>query len=341
MQVHAQRMTDVISEQTRALLIASFMRGIGKATLWSIASDPLFYRIEPQHLGDVHPALADFGTKGDRFQKAKSRAESEVEKAQALGVRIIGYSDSEYPVSMRRAPSAPALFWYKGDTAALQMPNVAVIGTRQPTRAGKIMAERIASAICESGFCVASGLALGVDSIAHQAAVALRRPTVAILAGGLDSIHPKRNAALAEDIVLHGGGLLSEFAIGAPSMPTNFVVRDSTQAAIAACVVLVQSDTVGGSLHASRACVKLGRKLYVVRPIANDLASLERKVQANVELLAGRHQAMNFPADSSAHIVPLSSREDYPAFFESVRSTWASFDSRRFRREHPGSASPD
>lgn len=321
-------MTTAISKHTRTLLTASFFRGVGKATLWGIASDPLFYRVEPEQLGDVHPALSDFDLKSERYFRADLRAAAEIEKADSLGVRIIGFADPEYPNSFRRAPSAPAFFWYRGATQALTIPNVAVIGTRQPTPSGSVIANRIAAALSENGFCVASGLALGIDATAHEASVSLGKPTIAILAGGLDSINPKRNERLAERIVDMGGGLLSEFPIGVPSLPTNFVVRDSTQAAIAAAVVLVQSDKVGGSLHASRACVKLRRKLYVVKPIEQDILRGEKKIQGNIALIGGEIESMNFPDASDKYIIPLSGREDYASFFESARNTWSSFGPR-------------
>lgn len=324
-------MIEGISAPTMKLLIASFLRGVGKATLWTIASDPLFYRLADDELADVHSALKEFNVESERYRKALARAEVEVEKAISLGIRIIGFSDPEYPASLRRAPSAPAIFWYRGDVRALGVPNVAVIGTRQPTRAGEIIAARISSALGEHGFCVASGLALGVDAIAHKAAVMGRKPTVAILAGGLDSIQPKRNAPLAESIVDSGGGLFSEFPIGVPSLPTNFVIRDSTQAAISAAVVLVQSDTTGGSLHASRACVKLRRRLYVVAPIAQDMNKREPKIQANLGLLEGRLESMHFPDGAGDYIFPLAGKDDYPELFEASKDAWASFSVRRMR----------
>ena len=318
-------MTAVISKHTRTLLIASFLRGVGKATLRGIAGDALFYRIAPDRLSDLHPALSDFDLKSERFLRAEARAQLEIENIERLGIRLIGYSDPEYPQSFRRASSAPAIFWYRGNLSALSIPSVAVIGTRQPTQAGEVIARRVAGALAAQDFCVASGLALGVDAIAHEACVLLAKPTVAILAGGLDSIQPKRNEPLADQILATGGGLLSEFPLGTPSIPNNFVVRDSTQAAIAAGVVLVQSDKVGGSLHASRACIKLRRNLYVVQPIERDILRNEPKIQANLALLNGGADSMRFPEDSDQYIVPIAGKEDYPTLFASVKQAWESF----------------
>lgn len=318
-------MSELISDTTWNLLVASYLPGVGKSTLWQIASDPDFHKTSADNLGDIYPVLSEFGRKTAKLEAAMSRAKTQLDSAVAMGAVIIGYHDLHYPSAFRNAPNAPAIFWYRGNAEALTMPSAAVIGTRYPTDGGKISAQRIATALAEGGICVVSGLALGIDAIAHEACVAAASPTVAVLAGGLEKISPRTNAILAENIVLSGGGLLSEFAIGMPTLPANFVTRDATQAAMSALVVMIQSDTIGGSMHASRAAVKLKRKLVIAAPIQRDIQNNEPKIDGNLAFMKDKVRSdskMGFPPDVMSYVQILNSRNEYPDLITEIKSSW-------------------
>ena len=151
--------------------------------------------------------------------------------------------------------------------------------------------------------------------------------------GGLDNIAPKTNASLAMDICGSGGGLLSEFPIGTAPFPANFVTRDATQAALSAAVILVQSDKKGGSLHASRACVRLGRTLVVVAPSNGDVEVGEPKIAANLVLISGTPgeatRSMEFPQNAKEYIYPLSSKEQYQEVIQLIKTAWEGFAPKR------------
>lgn len=314
-----------VSQSTFNLLVASRLPGIGKASLRQIAADPDFYRTPLEELCDLHPGLRALKDRSQRFTAADSWARDQIDKASASGMRIFGFWDSQYPALMRASVGSPAIFWYRGSEEALQAASVTVIGTREPTPAGQVSARRISAALGLEGICVVSGLALGVDALAHEACIEVGGRTVAVMAGGLENISPKRNMRLAEAILDTGGGLLSEFPIGAPAMPTNFVTRDTTQAALGSAVILVQTDRSGGSLHASRAIIKMRRPLYVVAPFELDITRREPKIQGNLALLsgdAGEVASMDFSRDFANFVVPLRSREDYPSLFQAVRVAW-------------------
>lgn len=318
-------MQNLISTQTWNLLVASNLSGIGKNTLWQIASDSNFHKTPEEGLASIFPALAEFERGSQKLLAAKDRASAQLESAKQLGVEIIGYSDPDYPALLRLAPNGPALFWYKGSTAALKMPSAAVIGTRQPTEAGIISTNRITTALANAGISIVSGLALGVDTEAHRACVKARKPTIAVLAGGIENIAPRRNIQLTEAILDSGGGLFSEFPIGLPPMPMNFVTRDATQAALSSHVVLIQSDRTGGSLHASRAIVKLRRKLVVTAPIKRDVEKSEPKIEANKLFIDGRMNSildMGFAKDTLEYVQILRSKDDYPALIKDIFDGW-------------------
>lgn len=320
-----------ISRATWTLLVASAFPGIGKNTLWQIASDPFFFKTEADDLDGLHPALSHFRSKSPRYLTAESKALRQLELCKKNGVRLIGYWDKEYPAYFRHAPSSPALFWQKGQLSALKMPMAAVIGTREPTHDGQVSAQRITAALAERGIGIVSGLALGIDTIAHQACVASKRPTVAILPCGLDSVAPKQNSGLAQDILDTGGALISEFPIGSPAFSSNFVTRDSTQAALSSAVVLVQTGMTGGSLHACRAAIRLERKLVVVQPTERDALYQEPKAKGNLAIISGDKEMLEKVGFSNAHseiIYVLKGRDQYEALSRLVIDAWESFNAQ-------------
>lgn len=246
---------------------------------------------------------------------AQAAAEQQVDKTNALGISILSPLDSAYPKLLAKTPDYPPLIWVKGHLSPKPEQSVAVIGPREPTDHGRVIAERIARFIAEEGWSVVSGLAKGCDAAAHQAALDSGGHTVAVLAHGLQMISPKENNHLAERIIAQGGALLSEFPIGSMPQARTFVQRDRTQAGMSQGVVMVQSDLTGGSLHASRAALNYDRWLAVPYPTTNDLANRAKKIQANL-LLVGEEtekktQLMRCMPAALERIVVLHSRRDY------------------------------
>jgi DNA processing protein len=160
-----------------------------------------------------------------------------------------------------------------------------VIGTREPTEHGKTIAERVTGYFVSEGWSVVSGLALGCDAIAHQAALDARGHTVAVLAHGLHTIAPSRHKKLAERILDTGGALVTEYSFGQEPLPQQFVKRDRIQAGLVQGVVMIQSDVVGGSLFASRAALDYQRWLAVPYPTPQDISKEEPKIQGNLLLV--------------------------------------------------------
>ena len=329
MQIHLHSQEDMtpegFSNLTWALLVASYLPGVGKNTLWQIAADSSFPKLGMDGMDVIHPALSDISKRTPKFFSAESKALRQVDLCAKHGVDVVGYWDSAYPAYMRVAPSSPAVFWVRGNKECLQLPMAAVIGTREPTRDGEITAYRVSAALAERGVVVVSGLALGVDAIAHAACVDACKPTVAVMPCGLDSVSPKKNEELSARILGAGGILFSEFPVGAPSFSSNFVTRDSTQAALSSVVVLIQSGLTGGSLHASRAVLKLNRRLVVVNPTPRDIAYKEPKAAANIAFAVHDSYAiskMNFDLDRALDVYILRSKSQYDDLSELIKAHW-------------------
>jgi DNA processing protein len=180
-----------------------------------------------------------------------------------------------------------------------------------------VATKRITAFFSEQAYAVVSGLALGCDAVAHEECVRLRAPTIAVLAHGLQTIVPKRNAGLAEAILDVGGLWISEFPIGVEPQPQFFVQRDKTQALLSTAIVMMQSDLSGGSLHASRAALKNGRWLIVPHPTSADVANQEPKIQANLLLSEGDDQSkadlLKCSVSDLSRLLIVRGRDDYDA----------------------------
>jgi DNA processing protein len=204
-----------------------------------------------------------------------------MEDAAKRGIQILTITSPAYPIHLRRISDRPLLLYVRG-TLNDQARSVACIGTRQPTRFGEEVTRRIVKLLCENRWSIVSGLAIGVDTIAHAAALESSGHTVAILANGLDTIYPKSNAKLAEQILEAGGALVSEQPVGTPVMGRNLVLRDRLQSGMSVATVVMQTDIVGGSMHTVRFTLQQQRLL--VAPVPTGEHATEGKSQGILAL---------------------------------------------------------
>ncbi|MBB3695825.1 DNA-processing protein DprA [Sphingomonas sp. BK580] len=264
------------------------------------------------------PAVGKATDERGAWNAALDSASKQVDDAAKLGVRILSPRDCDYPSLLAATRDDPALLYVKGSLSGRAGRAVAIIGTREPTEHGAIVAERMATFFSEAGWTVVSGLAIGCDAIAHQAAVDAAGHTIAVLAHGLHMVAPARHRKLAQDILDAGGALVSEFPVGQNAMPQQFVKRDRTQAGLAEGVVMIQSDLKGGSLHASRASIDYGRWLAVPYPTQRDIRNAEPKIQANLMLSDGsasqKIELLRCRGADTTRIISVRGREDYPNF---------------------------
>jgi DNA processing protein len=143
---------------------------------------------------------------------------------------------------------------------------VAIVGTRQPTSFGRRVARLAAEGAVAAGFAVISGLATGIDTVAHESALSAGGLTWAVLGSGVDLLTPSSNAALAEEIVAAGGGLVAEVPPGTPVSRRSLVARDRIQSGLSLAVVLCQCEVSSGAMHTARFAAVQGRLLAVARP---------------------------------------------------------------------------
>lgn len=167
-----------------------------------------------------------------------------------MDIRHLPNDHPDFPDCLRNIPDPPQAIYVMGDLAAvLEVPRLAVVGTRKVTPYGKLATTQLAGQAAERGISIISGLALGVDALAHKAALEAGGLTLAVLANGLDQITPSTNYWLGREILKQGGALVSEYPPGSPPFKLNFVARNRLVAGLSEAVLITEAAARSGSLH--------------------------------------------------------------------------------------------
>lgn len=173
--------------------------------------------------------------------------------------------DEAYPEWLRQIPDRPECLYYRGNIELLKEPMLAVVGTRKPTAYG-IWATNVLVSEVAKQFVVVSGLAYGIDELAHQTTIAVGGKTVAVLGSGLDakSIYPAKNRVLAERIVATGGLLLSEYPDGSEPLPFHFPLRNRIIAGLAQKLIVIEAGEKSGTLITAGLALDYNREVWAV-----------------------------------------------------------------------------
>jgi len=192
------------------------------------------------------------------------RVDAVLEQTERIGASIITYRDEDYPPLLRQIYDPPAFFWLKGDSGALKNSCLSIVGTRRASRYGKQMTRNFTRELVERGYTIVSGLAYGIDSVAHGTTVRHGGLTVAVLGSGIDTIYPEQNKQLARDIVESGGAIISEFPPGTIPEAGNFPVRNRIVSGMSVGTLVVESGREGGSMITARSALDQNREVFVV-----------------------------------------------------------------------------
>lgn len=184
--------------------------------------------------------------------------------AQKLDVTILPFDSPHYPAYLQLLGDAPVLLFARGRLCD-DRHAIACVGTREPSAFGKRATEQITGFLAAHGWAIVSGLAKGIDTIAHRTALEQKARTIAILGNGLDSIYPAVNRDLAEEIIASGGLLLSEQPFGAQPSPRNLVARDRLQSGASVATIIFETSVDGGAMHTAEFARKQQR--LVVCPV--------------------------------------------------------------------------
>lgn len=199
------------------------------------------------------------------FAEARATLDPDVLQARldAYGVQAFTLDDAGYPRKLRELDQAPPVLYVRGQLQPEDEWAVAIVGTRRVTSYGQRVAEELGSFLAHNGVTVVSGLARGVDAIAHRAALQAGGRTIAVLAHGLDQIYPVENRKLAEDMVARGA-LVSDYGLGAPPEAANFPPRNRIISGLSLAVVIVEAGEQSGALITAGFAAEQGREVFAV-----------------------------------------------------------------------------
>ena len=227
------------------------------------------------HFGDLESAwtapLADLAQAGlgakviERVIQARDNVDLDKvwEKIQKQGIKILTWQDEAYPGRLKEIDQPPPVLYIRGEYLPDDLFAVAIVGTRRVTPYGRQITEELASFLAANGMTVISGLARGVDAIAHQAALKAGGRTLGILGSGVDKIYPPEHRALAEQMI-ERGAIISDYAPGTPPDASNFPPRNRIISGLSLAVVVVEAGETSGALITAEFAAEQGREIFAV-----------------------------------------------------------------------------
>lgn len=224
-------------------------------------------------------------------------------KVDVLNIGILTIEDSEYPEELRLIENPPAVLYYRGDLLhALSFERAGIVGSRKHTAYGKNICENIVDDLSDLGVVVVSGMALGLDGVAHKAALGRNIPTIAVLGSGVDVIYPKTHSRLYLNII-ENGAVVSEYPPGSEPKAYHFPQRNRIISGLSRCIIVVEAKEKSGSLITARLAAEQGREVFAVPGNINSLYS----------------RGTNRLIRDGAH--PYLEKEDFLPFFSCSTST--------------------
>ncbi len=196
--------------------------------------------------------------------QSETNFQFELDLADRGGAQIITPVDYDYPAILREIHDPPLCLYVRGNMPDFDARTVAVVGSRRMTKYGRAMANLLSESAVRAGWKVVSGLAYGIDAVAHQAAVNANGITVAVLGGGLARIHPQDHIPLARAIIDAGGAVMTEFPMTYPVSRQSFPRRNRIVSGLSRGVIVVEADIDSGAMITATTAIDQGRTVFAV-----------------------------------------------------------------------------
>ncbi len=252
-------------KRLRDTLELTLIPGIGLVTqgrLWSLHGDiSHFFTCSPAELEAL--GVAPEACRALHSRRYQSMAEEILEWTAREGCQILLRGTPGYPELLEEIHDPPLVLYARGHLHALQLPCLAIVGTRRPTCYGTQMAEGLAADLAQRGIGIVSGLARGIDAAAHRGCLSAGGLTLAVLGCGIDVVYPREHKQLTRKI-LENGLLLSEFPPGTSPSPQNFPVRNRVISGLALGTLIVEASEYSGSLITARLAMEQNREVFAL-----------------------------------------------------------------------------
>jgi DNA processing protein len=251
-----------MTHEEQAALVAWLRR---PRVVWSTVTERL------EECGSVRTAAAgEEPAQGSLFETTLAdgaeKAASDLEQWERSGIRMVSVLDPGYPSNLRMIHPHPPVLFMRGTADTRDAASVAVVGTRHPTERGIDQARQLATGLAASGVPVISGLAAGIDSAVHTAALAAGGRTVAVIGTGIDRAYPPQNASLQEEIAAKGL-LVSQFLPGSSPTKASFPMRNAVMSGYALATVVIEAADRSGSRMQARLALQHGRHVFLMRSL--------------------------------------------------------------------------
>lgn len=247
--------------------------GVGPATLWTLKNH--FGNFEgawrAPEAALVEAGLRDTALRSILWKRASLNPDKEIEQLIREGIWMVGHGDPQYPLTLNEIPSPPMSLYGRG-TPHWQMDEkqnnscFGVVGTRRPTAYGLEATYNIVSGLVDAGLTIISGMALGIDTKAHETALENNGKTIAVLGSGLDqnSIYPPENRGLMRRIIDSGGTVISEHAPGTPALKENFPQRNRIVSGLSRGILVIEAREKSGALITARLALDQNRDVFAI-----------------------------------------------------------------------------
>ncbi len=254
--------------ESNACLLFSLSQGVGPKTFLKLI----------KHFGSAKKAWEDLDLETSKnlgigekiFEKFDASRKSidlssYIKKLEQAKVKVVGYTDVLYPQSLKKLDSSPIVLFCKGNLDLLQVTQtIGIVGARKITAYGRDVTEKLTSELVSNNFCIVSGLAFGVDAIAHKTALENKGNTIAVLGCGVDCVTPLENENLYEEILDKNGLIISEYRLGLPPSLGSFPARNRIIAALSLGILVTEAAEDSGSLITADEALKLENPVFAV-----------------------------------------------------------------------------
>lgn len=211
------------------------------------------------------------------FLNSLANAEECIHKARLFNIKIMTIYDKEYPEQFAELDDAPPVLFYKGKIHKLDL--AAVIGTRNPTKYGEKITKRVISRLSERNFGIVSGLAAGIDTLAHKYSLENNGYTIAILPTSMDKLYPTSNYKLAADIIENGGCVMTEFPFGINKGKFAFIMRNRLVSKLSNCVIPIEMSKSSGTMHTIDFAIKQNTKIISLAPPSDFIKESNKAIE--------------------------------------------------------------
>ena len=268
-----------------------------------------------------------------RYQQYPDKNENDaytvVERCVQAGVTLLPITDDRYPALLKETARPPLLLFVRGEVGLLNLPQIAIVGSRNASRSGLDSAREFARALAAGGFVVTSGLALGIDAAAHSGALEQGK-TIGVIGCGIDRCYPRRNESLYRQIEVSGGAVVSEFLPGTPPLAQNFPRRNRIISGMSTGVLVIEAALKSGSLITARQAMEENREVFAMpgsihNPLARGChqlikqgATLVESTSDIVEQLGGALAHFQSVANEGVADCPVSLSDEEQRMLEAI-----------------------